>query len=194
MGIWYKTYMYRFGKTQKKIVLTLLGGVALGMSSSPKQFYSSLRKINKDWRDINQQSFNRSIQKLSREKLIREVRLPDGSFKLILTNNGKKQARFLSLIGDTIKFKKPKIWDGKWRIVLFDIPEKDRMFRDILRRHLKELNFRKLQHSVFISPHPFEKPILELVNLYSAEKYVRVITALKIDNEKYFKKAFAINK
>ena len=96
----------------------------------------------------------------------------------------------MDLMGNAIKFKKPKKWDGKWRLVLFDIPEKDRVFRDILRKHLKTLKFRKLQHSVFVSPYPFEKPILELVRLYSAEKYVRVISAMKIDNEKNLKKYF----
>ncbi|HBR71810.1 MAG TPA: PaaX family transcriptional regulator, partial [Candidatus Moranbacteria bacterium] len=44
----------------------------------------------------------------------------------------------------------------------FDIPEKDRIFRGILREHLYELKFFRLQNSVFVSPHPFEKMILEL--------------------------------
>lgn len=185
--------MYRFGSTQKKIVLALLGGVALGMSFSSRQYYDTLRKARKEWSRINQQSFNRSIQKLSKEKLVNEVRLSDGSFKLVLTEKGRRQARFLDIFGSTIEFKKPKKWDGKWRIVMFDIPEKDRLFRDVLRRHLKTLKFGKLQHSVFVSPYPFEKPILELVSLYSAERYVRVVTAEKIDNEdiirrKFFKK------
>ncbi|PIW92928.1 MAG: hypothetical protein COZ87_04120 [Candidatus Moranbacteria bacterium CG_4_8_14_3_um_filter_43_15] len=79
---------------------------------------------------------------------------------------------------------------GKWRLVLFDIPEKNRLFRDILRGHLQTLKFLKLQYSVFISPHPFEKPILELISLYSAQPYVRVVTATNIDNETVIKRHF----
>lgn len=171
-------------------MLALLGGVALGLSGSPSQYFRTFRKLRKEWTKINQQNFTRSIRRLSKEKLIEEKMLPNGSFKLILTAEGKRQAKILSLIGGSINFKKPKKWDGKWRIVLFDIPEKDRIFRDILREHLRELEFFKLQHSVFVSPHPFEKPILELVTLYSAEAYVRVITATKIDNENKIKKHF----
>jgi DNA-binding transcriptional regulator PaaX len=59
-----------------------------------------------------------------------------------------------------------------------------------LRNHLYNLDFKKIQQSFFVSPYPFEKSIMELVNIYSAEKYVRVITATKIDNEKYIKNKF----
>lgn len=182
--------MYRFGPVQRKIVLTLLGGVALGLSSSPGQYFNTFRKIRKEWAKIDQRNFNRSIRSLSKEKLIEEKILPDGSFRLELTKKGKKQARILSLMGSSINFRKPKTWDEKWRVVLFDIPEKDRLFRDILREHLRALHFFKLQHSVFVSPYSFEKPILELISLYEAEAYVRVITATKIDNESKIKRHF----
>lgn len=182
--------MYKFGVVQKKIVLALLGGVALGFSASPSQYFQTFRKIRKEWNKIDQRNFNRSIHRLSHEKLIEEKILLDGSFRLILTEEGKKQAKIASLLGNYISFKKPKSWDGKWRVVLFDIPEKDRVFRDILREHLLALNFLKLQHSVFVSPYPFEKPILELVALYSAEPYVRVITATQIDNESKIRRHF----
>ena len=182
--------MYRFGENQKKIMLVLLGGVALGLSNSPNKYFDTFRKIQKDWKDIDRRSFNASVRKLSREKLIQEKRLPNGSFKLVLTPDGKREASRLSFLGNTINFKKPKKWDKKWRIVIFDIPEKDREFRSILRQHLFNLEFYKLQQSVFVSPYPYEKPILELMELYSAQKYVRVITALEIDNEDNLKKHF----
>ncbi|KKU53381.1 MAG: hypothetical protein UX75_C0041G0016, partial [Candidatus Moranbacteria bacterium GW2011_GWE2_47_10] len=37
--------MYKFGPVQKKIMITLLGGVALGVSASPRQYFDTLRKI-----------------------------------------------------------------------------------------------------------------------------------------------------
>lgn len=162
----------------------------MGLSGSPRQYYRNLRMIRKEWSKIDQRHFNRTMRGLAREKLIEENHLPDGSCKLTLTKKGQWQAKRLSLLGSTIKFKAPKKWDGKWRIVLFDIPEKDRAFRDILRAHLKELKFRKMQQSVFVSPHPFEQPILELIEIYEARVHVRVVTAQKIDNEETLKKIF----
>ncbi|MFA5925406.1 MAG: hypothetical protein WC831_00565 [Parcubacteria group bacterium] len=182
--------MYKIGPVKRKILLALLGGVALGFSRNPRQYYKNIRLIKREWRKINQQTFARSIRRLSDEKLLEEKRLPDGSFKLVLTKNGKREAKILSLLGSSINFKKPKRWDGKWRLVLFDIPENNRLFRDILREHLRNLKFLKLQHSVFVSPHPFEKPISDLVEIYSARSYVRVVTAIKIDNEAMIKRHF----
>lgn len=182
--------MRRFSPLQRKILIVLLGGIALGLSYSPRQYFRTLRAIRKDWQNTNQQNFNRSIRTLAKEKMLEEKIMPDNSISLILTKEGRKQAKIMSLLGKSIKFTKSGHWDGKWRMVIFDIPEKDRVFRDILREHLRFLKFYKLQHSVFISPHPFEKQVLKMVEIYSAQKYVRIITALKIDNENKIKKYF----
>jgi DNA-binding transcriptional regulator PaaX len=185
------TDMYKIGPVKRKILLALLGGVALGFSSDPRQYYRNLRLLRSEWRKVNQQAFTRSIRRLSKEKLLEEKRLPNSSFKLVLTARGKREAKILDLLGNSINFKKPKRWDGKWRLVLFDVPEKDRIFRDILREHLRNLKFLKLQHSVFVSPYPFEKPISKLVEIYSARPYVRIVTAERIDNEATLKKYFS---
>jgi len=53
-----------------------------------------------------------------------------------------------------------KPWDKKWRLVVFDIPEKNRLARDALRKKLKELGFAPLQRSTWISPLAID-PFLE---------------------------------
>ena len=73
---------------------------------------------------------------------------------------------------------------------MFDIPEETRQFRDILRDHLKQIGFRELQHSVFLFPYPCEKELAALVDLYGAEKYVRILTVKAIDNEPLVRKLF----
>lgn len=171
--------MYKFGPTQKKILLVFLGGIALGSSKSSIHYFKTLKAIKNDWNRINQNSFNRSIQRLVEQKLLMKTLMKNSSVKLVLTTEGKKQAKRLSLFGNSIKFKIPKKWNKKWCIVIFDIPEKNASFRNILRLHLKELGFHKLQHSVFISPHPFKNQILELTSFYRAKKYIRIITATK---------------
>jgi phenylacetic acid degradation operon negative regulatory protein len=45
-------------------------------------------------------------------------------------------------------------WDGIWRVVVFDVPEKNRRLRDKLRDALKVAYFGQLQKSVWISPRP----------------------------------------
>ncbi|HEY5551230.1 MAG TPA: hypothetical protein VIK52_05040 [Opitutaceae bacterium] len=45
-------------------------------------------------------------------------------------------------------------WDGRWRLVLFDIPENQRTVRTRLSRGLRQLGFGYLQNSVWVSPDP----------------------------------------
>lgn len=62
-----------------------------------------------------------------------------------------------------------KVWDGKWRIVVFDISEKERKKRDSLRLKLVSLGFGKLQESVYITPLDILvdfKEFLRIENLY----------------------------
>ncbi|MBI4033837.1 hypothetical protein HY379_02440 [Candidatus Saccharibacteria bacterium] len=48
----------------------------------------------------------------------------------------------------------PAKWDGKWRLIMFDIPEDKRLLRNQIRLLIKELRCIKLQHSVWV--HPFQ--------------------------------------
>jgi len=45
-------------------------------------------------------------------------------------------------------------WDGKWRMIVFDLPEKQRALRNELRKQLRAARFGGLQGSVWISPDP----------------------------------------
>lgn len=182
--------MRKIGSTQQKILTLLLGGVALGFCSSPTQSFRLLKAVRQEWRRIDQRNFNRSLRSLCQHKLLEEKRLLDGSVTLKLTEQGKRQARYTNLFGSTLTFKHPKQWDKLWRLVVFDIPEKKRAFRDILRQHLKRIGFVELQKSVFISPYPCEQELTCLTELYNATPFVRIATLKSIDNEKELKQHF----
>ena len=48
-------------------------------------------------------------------------------------------------------------WDGKWRLVLFDVPMRNNRDRDHLRYYLRAKRFGYIQNSVWITPHPLEE-------------------------------------
>src|SRR3989344_4774734 len=154
--------MKRMSSTQQKILLIFLGGFALGCSGSPTRYYKILRQICTDWKNINECSFKRSVELLHKRKLLEEIHHKDGTISLKLTTEGHERADFLKIRDSLITITKQKVWDGLWRIVMFDIPEKKRAFRDILRSHLKTIGFIELQRSVFIFPYPCEDEMLLL--------------------------------
>ncbi|MFQ5541063.1 MAG: hypothetical protein ACE5F4_02355 [Candidatus Paceibacteria bacterium] len=59
-------------------------------------------------------------------------------------------------------------WDGYWRIVMFDIPETQKKKRDLLRRELSLIGFKKLQGSVWVSPDECE----EYIKLLKSDQHI----------------------
>ena len=178
----------RLGPTGQKVLLLLLGGLTLGLSGSPTQYFRVLKSIHKDWKRINNRALHNAIKNLYRSKLIDAKDNPDQTTTLILTNKG--EAKALTYQIDEIKIKPMKKWDRKWRIVLFDIPEKHKKGRDALSRVLKNMGFYKFQKSVFICPFECEDEINFIIEFFNLRPYVRSIVAAKIDNELDFKKRF----
>ena len=182
--------MNRLGPIQQKTLLILLALIALGGPRTIVQQVRLFSELRKEWKKIDRRGMNRILRRLSEHKLVTEKRLPDGSVNFMLTAEGNRKARSLSLFGPSIRLKRPKTWDGKWRVVSFDIPEKSRSFRAILREHLHDAEFHQLQQSVFVSPYPYEKQFAELIRLYDAEPFVRIMTVSWLDNELDLKRKF----
>lgn len=180
----------RLGSTQKKILILLLGGLALGLSRSPKTSFQIIKEIKKEWDWINQENLKRAIRGLYQSKLIKEKENLDGTVTLILTDAGKQKALTYNL--DEMKIEKPKMWDKKWRVVLFDIPEKSRWIRDAFRHHLNQLGFYEFQKSVFVHPYECKDEIEYLIEFYDTRRFIRFITAESIDNELHLKQHFKL--
>ena len=178
------------GEIQKKILLLLMAGLALGLSGSPARSFKIIKEIGKEWKEIERQALRRAIRNLYQSKLIKEKENSDGTITMVLTDKGKEKALTYKL--DEMEIKKPEHWDGKWRIVLFDIPEKMRWVRDVFRHHLNQLGFYEFQKSVFVHPFDCQDEIDYLIEFYNARKFIRFIVAESLDNEMHLKVHFGL--
>jgi DNA-binding transcriptional regulator PaaX len=99
------------------------------------------------------QGVRRSFSKLIKHGYITLDQTTTGK-RARLTEKGQKYA---ALIGEgKLKPKKPRRWDTKWRLLIFDIPEQRRGQRDQIRTTLVELGFYRLQDSVWVYPYDCE--------------------------------------
>ncbi len=178
----------RMGNLKKKIILLLLAGLALGLTRSPKKHSWILKQIPKELEKENRQALQRAINSLYTSHLLNEKHHRDGTTTLILSENGKQKALRFNI--DNLEIKKPLKWDGKWRIVMFDIPEKLKRLRDSLRLHFQEIGLIELQKSVLVYPYPCNDEIEFILELYNARKHVRFVLAEKIDNQLHLMKKF----
>lgn len=80
-------------------------------------------------------------------------------------------------------YQEPKKWDGKWYLVIFDIPEKIKLKREILREKLKKLGFGQLQASVWVSPYNYLNNVLEIMEFYKLEPHVILSETDKLGQE-----------
>lgn len=77
--------------------------------------------------------------------------------KYILSRKGKELADYIL----ARKKNSASKWDRKFRVVIFDIPEKKSKVRDWLRKELYLLSYQKLQESVFIGRYPLPKDLIK---------------------------------
>lgn len=75
------------------------------------------------------------------------------------------------------------LWDGKWRMIMFDIPEKKRKERDWLRYQLLYLDYQPIQKSVFIGKQPIKEDTWNDIAERNLSKCIRLITVGEIDDD-----------
>lgn len=83
---------------------------------------------------------------------------------LRLTKKGERRLAIAVACSEKSARKK-RYWDKRFRIVMFDIPQRRRAIRDRLRSLMRGFGFMRLQDSVWVSPYDCE----ELVTLVKAE-------------------------
>ena len=138
----------------------------------------------------NMKSFQRSFYYLKRQGLI-NFEYRGKQIYVSLTKEGRKKTKKYNI--DNLEIKKPKKWDQKWRILIFDIQDKHKIKREALRGKLKELGFFKLQKSVWVCPYDLEKEMEILRNFFSlGYREMRVITAGEVEMDGEIRSFFGI--
>src|SRR3989344_1878629 len=88
--------------------------------------------------------------------------------------------------------KKKRRWDERWRVIIFDIPERRRKVRDRLRVIMRNLGFARLQDSVWVYPYDCE----DLMALLKADLKLGIsvlyMVVEHIENDKHLRTQFAL--
>lgn len=107
---------------------------------------------------------------------------------LVITKKGLKRLQNREF--ETLAIARPKNWDKRWRMVLFDIPEEHKVGRKQLIYKLKMIGFIQLQRSVWMHPFPCRSEIELVTKTYNVQKYVSYVEATGIDSEQHLIERF----
>lgn len=188
------------GYASVKRVLGLLGAgavISLSVFVSPtaimlaKPFIDAKREKDREsWKQFNPSYLKRTIARLRREKLVTIVER-NGEQVVALTKNGRRRIIKYSL--ENLSIDTPTIWDGRWRLVLYDVPHRRRKLRDVFRETLKNLGFYQLQESVWLYPYPCEQQITFLREYYGVGSDVLYAVATKLEDDTPYRTYFGLD-
>ena len=102
-------------------------------------------------RKINYGAMYQALKDLREKGYIEVTKDEEGKILMKLTSHGRQEIIIRKILEE-------KKWDKKWRIVMFDIPEKNKNLRHVLRWKLREWQFEKLQKSVWVSKKDIVRP------------------------------------
>lgn len=187
-------YKYYFKKPKSEIAkdifkALLISGLICIAATSPYFGINLVRGI-KNMKKYRRKRIYDTFYKLKKRGDIK-IRQQKGQIYISLTEKGKKMAGWMQI--DELKIEKPKVWDKKWRIVMFDIIELRRTHREAFRGKLKKLGFKPLQKSVWINPYKCKDEINLLRDFFGlSEKDIRLVVTNNIERDKELKEIFKL--
>lgn len=172
----------------------LVAGTICLAASSPYFIFHLSRNLSRALKTgrFNRQKdpgFDNAFYYLKRKGYL-NIKKSNRQIYISLTPAGRKRAK--KYLIDDLKISKAKVWDGTWRMVIFDIPNIHYLKREAFRGKLKELGFYKLQQSVWVYPYECRKEIELLRKFFGLSSRELILTNSKIDNDNYLRKFFGI--
>jgi DNA-binding transcriptional regulator PaaX len=128
--------------------------------------------------------------KQSFRRLVKKGFITDTGLGYELTHEGKNFFGKLSKEKD--KTTLPGVWDGKWRLVTFDVPCKFNAKRQKIRSLLKVFDFYQLQKSVWICPASLSEKFWRMMVDEELDGYCKIMVVDVLEGDEDLKKHFRV--
>jgi len=181
----------------KDVLIILASGTLLAtsfiMPGVAKILPNPLSDYEKDWEEwkrFNPSFLRRTLERLKKQKLVKVREGENGLTTIEITSAGKR--KILKYALEDLEIAKPNFWDGKWRLIIYDIPHYNRHLSNLLSQTLKNLGFWQLQKSVYLIPYPCQPQVEFLREYFGLGDNVLILEVNKIENDKPFRDYFGI--
>ncbi|MBI4065330.1 hypothetical protein HY409_03090 [Candidatus Gottesmanbacteria bacterium] len=155
-----------------------------------KMFFSpSFSYDHEGWKRYNKGYLRQSLRRLEMQKLVKRS-IVDGQDVVTITKEGK--TKILKYAIEHMEVKKPKGWDGKWRVVIYDIPARDRSIQWGIRDALKAMGFYQMQESVYLFPYSCYDEVEFLRSFYGIDAMVKYLLVTKLEDDTLYREYFGV--
>lgn len=178
------------GLSTKEVLLFLAGLGTIGLTFVCPHAGIVIGKLLLGSQEYTPWKVRRTLRTLARQKDVTVTYHADGSISVRITKQGL--TRSLTHTLDTLSIAKPKKWDKKWRVIIFDIPVSMNRVRDVFRERLHQLGMYMLQKSVFISPYPCFDEVEFLRQLYHIPNTILYLVATQIEGDEKLRTYFSL--
>ena len=137
-----------------------------------KIWIGSLIRLLKEF-GHNEQSVRVAVSRIMKQGWLQSEKVGNKSY-YFLTPRGEARIEEAAI---RIFGLNPKEWDGKWRMLMYTIPEEKRRIRDELRKELIWSGFGSIANGCWISPNNLEKEVHLLIENYDIQAHVDFFVA-----------------
>jgi len=146
-------------------------------SSMKKACYPEIYELKRKYqKEKSKQQFSQLVYYLKKKGYIKIKNLEQKK-AVMLTPKGTEKVLRTKFKSD----KKQKRKDGRWQMIIFDIPEEKRFLRSVLRERLQLLKYKMLQRSVWVCPYDVQKEIEFVLKEHSLDQYVKLFLIEEIE-------------
>jgi len=170
------------------LAIISVGGILLAGAVAPGIFKMIPRSF---FKRCSKKSVNQTLERLKRRGFIKTVSGPNG-WRVELTEKGRTELFAFETRNKLLK--KPRRWNGKWHLMIFDIREEQKSIREMVRLTLSRLGFYRLQDSVWVYPYECEDVLELLRTKYKVRYDALYIRAEKIANDRWLRQHFGLSK
>lgn len=149
----------------------------LVVAPNATQAYGSILIKTLEALDISEKE--RIYRNLRRQGLVQIDRVDNKNYRLTITPAGAH--RLAKELLDEITVPPMKKWDGKWRLVCYDIPISKNQERFEFTRHLNRMGFTLVQKSMWAHPHSCIEQIEAITDSLAIKRFVTILEATKFD-------------
>jgi DNA-binding transcriptional regulator PaaX len=178
--------MLNSGINEKKIIQAIADGLFVGYAIfDPKVRNSHFYDI------IGNNKRPKVAIRRTLKRLLEKDMISLGGEQILLTKKGKRlleEANFEDVIHplDT--------WDGRWNLLSYDIPTRQKKVCDYFRRKLIEVGYTQVHKSLWVYPYNYKEEIAVFAHSLDIAPYIMYMQTDSIPNEKHYLEYYSLHR